>query len=237
MRGRIWLAAAMAALGIWAAGGCVRRVEERTVPAQAGFLQKPAVILDAGHGGFAGGAVGGGGIVEKGINLAITQDLGACLEWCGFRVLYTRQDDEATCDPGLSSIKEKKTSDLVNRLELMEENPDALVVSIHQNKFEDAGCWGAQVFYGTREEEASSRLAETVRSALVNLLQPDNDRECKRAYDTLYLLNNAPQPIVMVECGFVSNPREASLLTTQDYQRKLAFSIALSLVQFSGQRG
>ena len=235
MQKRVWLAAALAALSIWAVGGCVRRVEERTIPAQADFHQKPRVILDAGHGGFDGGAVGVGGIVEKGINLAITEDLKACLEWCGFQVICTRESDTATCDSGLSSIREKKTSDLVNRLELMKANPDAVVVSIHQNKFEDPSCWGGQVFYGTQEEEASSQLAQTIQETIRLLLQPDNTRECKRAYDTLYLLGNAPQTAVMVECGFVSNPREASLLSTEDDQQKMAFAIALSLVQFHQQ--
>ena len=89
------------------------------------------------------------------------------------------------------------------------------------------------MFYGTQQQEASSRLAEIIRGNIRLLLQPENERETKAAYDTLFLLNNAPQTIVMVECGFVSNPREASLLSTPAYQQQMAFAIALSLLQFS----
>ncbi len=231
-RGRA-IAVCLALTGILVVGMGVRRVEDRTLPAANQYRQRPKVIVDAGHGGFDGGAVGINGVVEKGINLAISQDLGACLEWCGFQVLYTRTTDDDTSDQGLSTTREKKTSDLYNRLDLMEENADGVVVSIHQNKFEDPSCWGAQVFYGTQQQETSSRLAEIIRGNIRLLLQPENEREIKAAYDTLFLLNNAPQTIVMVECGFVSNPREASLLSTPDYQQQMAFAIALSLLQFS----
>ena len=227
------IAVCLALTGILIVGMGVRRVEDRTLPAANQYRQRPKVIVDAGHGGFDCGAVGINGVVEKGINLAISQDLGACLEWCGFQVLYTRTTDDDTSDQGLSTTREKKTSDLYNRLDLMEENADGVVVSIHQNKFEDPSCWGAQVFYGTQQQEASSRLAEIIRGNIRLLLQPENEREIKAAYDTLFLLNNAPQTIVMVECGFVSNPREASLLSTPDYQQQIAFAIALSLLQFS----
>lgn len=231
-RGRT-IAVCLALTGILIVGMGARRVEDRTLPAANQYRQRPKVIVDAGHGGFDGGAVGINGVVEKGINLAISQDLGACLEWCGFQVLYTRTTDDDTSDQGLSTTRERKTSDLYNRLDLMEENADGVVVSIHQNKFEDPSCWGAQVFYGTQQQEASSRLAEIIRGNIRLLLQPENEREIKAAYDTLFLLNNAPQTIVMVECGFVSNPREASLLSTPDYQQQIAFAIALSLLQFS----
>lgn len=231
-RGRT-IAVCLALTGVLIVGMGVHRIEDRTLPAASQYRQRPKVIVDAGHGGFDGGAVGINGVVEKGINLAISQDLGACLEWCGFQVLYTRTTDDDTSDQGLSTTREKKTSDLYNRLDLMEENADGVVVSIHQNKFEDPSCWGAQVFYGTQQQEASSRLAEIIRGNIRLLLQPENEREIKAAYDTLFLLNNAPQTIVMVECGFVSNPREASLLSTPDYQQQIAFAIALSLLQFS----
>lgn len=231
-RGRT-IAVCLALTGVLIVGMGVHRIEDRTLPAASQYRQRPKVIVDAGHGGFDGGAVGINGVVEKGINLAISQDLGACLEWCGFQVLYTRTTDDDTSDQGLSTTRERKTSDLYNRLDLMEENADGVVVSIHQNKFEDPSCWGAQVFYGTQQQEASSRLAEIIRGNIRLLLQPENEREIKAAYDTLFLLNNAPQTIVMVECGFVSNPREASLLSTPDYQQQIAFAIALSLLQFS----
>lgn len=208
------------------------QISNASRPAMADYRYRPKVIIDAGHGGFDGGAVGAGGIVEKGINLAIAQNLKTYFTWGGFEVLMTREADVATNDEGVTGIHKQKVSDLNNRLELMEENPDAIVLSIHQNKFEDASCWGTQVFYGTKQQEASQLLAQIIQDNTRALLQPENVRECKEAYSTLYLLNNAPSPTVLVECGFLSNPAEGGKLTRTDYQRQMAYVIYTSTMEF-----
>ena len=106
------------------------------------------------------------------------------------------------------------------------------LVGAQGNQFSDSRYSGGQVFYGKIKAESSSTLAEILQSNLKNMLQPENNRQIKEAYDTLYLMKNAPATSVLVECGFLSNPEEAHLLTQPEYQQKLAFVIYSSTLQF-----
>ena len=189
------------------------------------------VVIDAGHGGEDGGAVGFGGIVEKDINLSIALKLKEILEVWGYNVVMTREEDISIYDESAVTIREKKVSDLHNRLKIAHSTPNAIFVSIHQNMFSQSNCDGAQVFYGVKNGE-SQRFARILQNNFKDLLQPDNKRQEKKSGDNIYLLWNLEIPAIMVECGFISNEAEAKLLTDEEYQSKAAFVIFCSISEF-----
>lgn len=182
------------------------------------------VVLDAGHGGEDGGASGKSGVPEKDINLAIAQNLEQLLTASGYRVVMTRTGDAALSDEGLDTIRERKTSDMHNRLKLIEAQGDCYFISIHQNSFPQTQYFGTQVFYSKNDGE-SKPLAEDIRARVVGLLQNDNKRTTKPATSSIYLLWEAKVPAVLVECGFLSNAAEESKLNDPDYQKRMAFAI------------
>ncbi len=183
---------------------------------------QPHLVIDAGHGGEDGGASAADGTLEKDINLAIALPLGDMLHIMGFDVLQTRTEDAMIFTEG-NTLRERKVSDIKNRLSLIEQAD--MAVSIHQNKFPQSQYYGAQMFYAPANAN-SKVLAEAVRSSVLSLLQPDNTRELKKGEDTVYLLKHATKPLVLVECGFLSNEQECAKLKTSDYQRQMAFAIA-----------
>ncbi|MBQ8203473.1 MAG: N-acetylmuramoyl-L-alanine amidase [Clostridia bacterium] len=196
----------------------------------ADISQRPTVILDAGHGGFDGGAVAGDGTVEKDINLAICKKCESMLRFNGFNVIMTRTDDTGTEDVE-GSIAKRKKSDMQNRLNLMKENTDAIFVSVHLNKFTTSAARGAQVFY-TPNFDAAVDLGESIQSSIVNLLQPDNTRVIKMGNSSTYLLKNATVPAVIVECGFLSNSQDLANLKNSEYQSQMAFAIVGGITEF-----
>ena len=205
-------------------GGLFRRTDA------AEFSQTQTIILDPGHGGADGGAVGTNDVAEKELNLAISLKLRDMLELQGFTVYMTRETDEMTCDPGLSSLTAQKKSDMHNRLALMDAHPEAIVLSIHQNKFEQQKYHGAQMFYG-KNHEMSAALAQAIQDSLVSRLQPENERQIKQGEQNLFLLWEAENPIVLVECGFLSNPEECEKLCSDEYQSQVAFTILAGLME------
>lgn len=192
----------------------------------------PIIIIDAGHGGIDGGAQADDGTPEKDINLKITLHLSEFLKAFGFETVLTRDCDKSLESDGFNTIREKKTSDIHNRLALMEETDNALFISIHQNHFYEEQYYGTQVFYSPDFSEESSLLAQSIQDSVTGLLQPDNDRQIKKCGTSVYLIYNAVKPAVLVECGFLSNNREAELLKTDEYQRKIAFGIALGIQDY-----
>lgn len=198
-----------------------------SVPASSNVqtnMNKKVIVLDAGHGGIDGGCVSVNGVAEKGINLSIVQTLRDSLDILGFDVVCTREDDRSIHDIGVEGIAKQKLSDMKNRLDIINRYDDALVVSVHQNQFVDPRYSGAQMFYA-KENDDSRRLAECMKKQFVALLQPSNERETKPVGKEMYLIHNAKSPALMVECGFLSNPDEAKLLESADYQKKVAFTI------------
>ncbi len=200
-----------------------------------GVMTKPVlkqtVIIDAGHGGDDGGAIGIDGTVEKDINLDIALKLEKLLKFYGFDVIMTRTDDIMTCDDGLDSLRKRKVSDIHNRFDILEKNPDAVFISIHQNKFEDNSQHGTQVFYSGNNDE-SKLLAESIQNSIVSVLQPDNSRVVKKSGSGIYLLYHAKLPAVLVECGFISNPAEVKKLNDENYRMKIAILIADGLIKY-----
>ncbi len=204
----------------------------RNVSDNLSVKNKPVIIVDAGHGGFDGGASTDDGVSEKGINLNIALYLKDYLNFFGYDVVMTREADNSTEDEGLTTIRSRKSSDLHNRMALMEKTENAVFVSIHQNHYSSSKYSGAQVFYSTNFNDESSGLAQSIQEMVVYYLQPDNTRQIKPCGTSVYLIYNAVKPAVLVECGFLSNYEESELLKTEDYQRKMAFSIALGIINY-----
>jgi len=210
----------------------INRVAQAPAAAVQAAAAQPVIVIDPGHGGSDGGAVGTGGLVEKDVNLALSLALADQFRAAGYRVVLTRSDDRSIHDPGVTGVRRQKTSDLHNRLALMQQYPGGIVLCIHQNQFSQSQYSGGQVFYGTRSPEKSKALAQAIQTNLKAMLQPGNNREIKEACDTLYLMRSAPGTAVLVECGFLSNPDEARLLARADYQRRVAFVIFASTLQY-----
>lgn len=192
------------------------------------------IILDAGHGGEDGGTSGTDGTKEKDINLAVTLRLKAMLESAGFQVKMTRESDVAINDPNLDTIKQRKVSDIKNRLKFIQNTPNCIFISIHQNHFSESKYSGTQVFYSKNHED-SKVIAENIQNQVVSFIQPENKREIKPATESIYLLWNTNVPAVLVECGFLSNPTESQLLKDSSYQDKMAFSIFCGILKYMSQ--
>lgn len=193
------------------------------------------IILDAGHGGFDGGALAADGTVEKDINLNICLYLSAILRENGYGVIMTRESDVSTDDVETDKIAVRKKSDLKNRLELMSDYPEAVFISVHLNKFTTSAASGSQVFYSGRDEK-SEILGDCIQSRIVEMLQPENTRVNKQATSSTYLLYNATVPAVLVECGFLSNSAELERLKDEEYQRKTAFCIFCGINDYFSSR-
>lgn len=192
----------------------------------------PIIIIDAGHGGFDGGAVADDGTVEKDINLKISKYLQEYLTIFGFSTIMTRENDGSIEDEGLQTIRERKSSDLHNRMKIMKETENALFISIHQNKYSIEKYNGTQVFYSPNTKEESSLLAQYIQDSIVNTIQKDNTRQIKECGTSVFLMYNAVKPAVLVECGFLSNYEETKLLNTPEYQKKIAFCIAIGIQNY-----
>jgi len=202
---------------------------ERSEAASAIPTFPVTIIIDPGHGGEDGGAVGAAGSFEKDINLAVSKYLSDFLSSVDLNVILTRTSDTMLYKDGQQS--RKKFYDLHNRVEMCRTNPDALVISIHQNKFPIAKYSGLQVYYS--KNHTSSRIfAEIVQGNTKKYLQRDNERKIKEAGKNIFLLDKLECPAVIVECGFLSNPEEEKLLCSSDYQRKLAFVIFSSVMDY-----
>lgn len=194
----------------------------------ASYSLAPVIIVDAGHGGFDGGAVGFDNTAEKGINLDISKKLCEAFELYGFQVAMVREEDVSVDKQGANR---KKTSDIHNRLKLTEQYPDSIYLSIHQNKFQQEKSWGTQVFYSPNHPD-SLRLAQSIQSTVVEQLQPGNNRKVKKAQSNLYILSNSKVPTVLIECGFLSNKKECALLQDEQYQQSLSYLIVEAVLKF-----
>lgn len=190
----------------------------------------PNIIIDAGHGGEDGGAVNDDGIVEKDINLSISNKTADLLEFLGFNVTMTRTDDSALSSDEIT-VHARKVADLNKRLEIFNSSANNLIISIHQNKFEQKQYYGTQIFYSSNNEN-SIVIAENIKCAVKGLLQPDNTRECKSSGDDIYLLKNTSNSAVLVECGFISNYDECQKLIDEEYQKNMSFAIANGLLNY-----
>lgn len=183
------------------------------------------VVIDPGHGGEDGGAVSPGGVPESQINLAVSLRVHDLLRFAGRRTRLTRSEDITICDEGLDTMRQRKSSDLKNRVRIVEETGNVILLSIHQNSLPSSPIThGAQVFWN-RQEGAES-LAEQVQDALNAGINSGNEKHPRQIPDSIYLMKNITVPGVLVECGFLSNGPETERLQDPDYQLRLAAAIA-----------
>lgn len=180
----------------------------------------PVLMIDAGHGGLDGGAVGVNAVLESDINLALAEKLECLAQFFGYGVLMTRERAELDYPEELSTIREKKVWDQKRRVEMINRCDGAVLISIHQNNYPDSRPRGPQVFYAATE--GSLQLAEELNDLLSSALAPDSRRLAAPISKKIYLMNQVHCTAVLVECGFLSNPDEARQLTEDPYQRKLA---------------
>jgi N-acetylmuramoyl-L-alanine amidase len=202
----------------------------QAIPVIAGAGPAKTVILDAGHGGIDSGCVGVDGKLEKDINLAIVRDLAELLRFSGYNVILTRDADVSIHDAGVEGIRNQKVSDMKNRKKIVDDNPNSVFISIHQNLYTEPQYFGAQMFY-TQQNSENLRLAQIMRDKF-RVLQPNNDREIKIIDNNLYLFKETAQPALLIECGFLSNANDAANLSNAEYQKKIAFTIFAGLNDF-----
>ena len=187
---------------------------------------KKTVIIDPGHGGIDVGTVGIDGSLEKNINLSISLDLYDYLMVSGINTVLTRDGDYEVYKAG-----EKRTkSDLYNRMDFINSVPDSILISIHQNHFENEAEWGTQVWFSPNDE-ISPTLADKILQSVKKNIQPENKRENKVSDNSYYILYKAQKPSVMVECGFVSNKNENNKLQDKEYQKDMSYSILAGICE------
>ena len=205
------------------------RTYSKVAEVLAGVSKKETikVVIDPGHGGNDPGGIGESGVLEKDVNLAVAAFLKQNLEQQGIEVVMTREADKGLYS---ETAVNKKREDLANRIQVIESEEPDFVLCIHQNIFTDAKYHGAQVFY-YKESEEGARLATAIQEQLVQGVDPENTRVPKSNMN-YYMLKESPVPIVIVECGFLSNAEEEAKLGTMDYQRKLAWNIYLGTMQY-----
>ena len=186
------------------------------------------MIIDPGHGGFDPGAVASDGTAESQVNLKIGLQMEEIARLLGVETDMTRREDVSTESDSSAAVRQRKNSDLKNRVEHVNGISGGVLVSLHQNSLPQVpSVHGAQVFYS--ETEGSRELAEAVQESL-NAVVNDRAKEVKAAGSGVYLLKNAKIPAVLVECGFLSNNEETALLNTQAHQNRLALTILASVL-------
>lgn len=186
------------------------------------------VIIDAGHGGVDGGATSASGVLESKINLEIAEKLNDLLHLLGIHTKMIRTEDISIHSEG-QSIAAKKVSDLKNRIRIVNETENAILISIHQNHFSEAKYKGAQVFYSHFGD--SRQLAEKMQNAIRETINQGNKRQIKKA-NGIYLLQNIQKTGILIECGFISNPEEDHLLCDKTYQENFASVIATTISRY-----
>lgn len=194
------------------------------------------LVLDAGHGGFDGGAVGVHGTTEQYINLSIAKRTQALAGLFGIDTVMTRENDEALGYQAEKSVHDNKIVDIQSRARIAQSAVNPTFLSIHLNKFEDGKYWGAQTFY-SKNNAQSKVLAQCLQTNLIAGLDTKNHRQAKQAIDTIYLMKTLDCPAVIIECGFLSNPTEEALLQQEDYHKRLSVCIMSGYLSFVAQAG
>lgn len=189
------------------------------------------LVIDAGHGGEDGGAVAANGTLESEINLDIALRLEALADFWGIPVVVTRNSHEIDYPDSAETLSAKKKADQDARIDLIQNTPGAVLISIHQNYYPSAAPWGIQVFYGIIS--GSEQLAEIAQGNLTVQLAPDNRRLASAIDEDIYLMRKVQCPAILVECGFLSNASELEKLETESYRTKLAAVLLASYQQYT----
>lgn len=186
------------------------------------------IVIDPGHGGVDGGAISCTGIPESRFNLEISMRLRDLFRLLGYKTRMIRESDISIYKEG-NTISSRKMSDLRERVRIVNETENALLLSIHQNIFPESRFSGPQIFYTNREE--SKILAQKLQNSLTDHLKPENRRQAKKC-SNVYLMENIQCTGVLIECGFLSNPEEEAKLKTDVYQKKLSAVIACTVIEY-----
>ena len=190
------------------------------------------LIIDAGHGGEDGGAVSPGGLIESGINLDVAQRLDALAGFLGIRSAMTRDSETIEYPDSAATVRARKAFDQRSRLEFINSFENAALISIHQNKYSDSRVSGPQVFFASVSN--SRELAKIAQQRLADALCPESRRVAAPIGTTIFIMKNVECPAILVECAFLSNPREAALLNTPEYRQKIALALISSYIEFDG---
>jgi N-acetylmuramoyl-L-alanine amidase len=193
------------------------------VPPQAGQA-RPTLIIDPGHGGEDGGAVAADGTLESELNLQISNKLELIAAFFGADVIKTRDGQDIVYPDSAKTVKARKKADQRARLELISSHPDAVLISVHQNKYTSQSPKGSQVFYA--KTEGSKELAEKAQELLRALPDGASERIAMPVSEDVYIMKNAPCTAVLAECGFISNPNELAMLKSDEHQTILAAVLA-----------
>lgn len=208
----------------------VLKSEEQTIATVALPVNNKVIVLDAGHGGEDGGASTTDGITEADINLKITLKVQNLLEQAGATVILTRSDENGIYDLDKTTLRQKKVSDIKNRVKIGNESSADVFVSIHLNKIPQEQYWGWQTFFKNGNED-SKKLAQSLQQGLNETIQKENKRESLKI-DNVYIIKNVQIPTAIVECGFLSNQEEKGQLQTDEYQNKLAWGIYVGIMDY-----
>lgn len=152
------------------------------------------------------------------------------LEQSGSTVILTRSDENAIYDLDTKTLKQKKISDIRNRVKIGNESSADIFVSIHLNKIPQQQYDGWQTFYKEGSSEGQ-KLAVTIQENLNDTIQKENNRQAK-TIENIYIIKHVEIPTTIVECGFLSNPDEEKLLLEDDYQNKLAWGIYNGIIDY-----
>ena len=189
------------------------------VSAKLDVSARPVLVVDAGHGGIDGGTTSCTGVLESTVNLEIAHRLNALLRLMGYETVMTRTTADSTATEG-DTIRAQKVSDLKNRVSMVNEAGNAVLLSIHQNYYPQSQYYGPQVFY----TDSGREMAQALQKQL-NLLTPGLERVSKKS-SGVYLMEHITEPGLLIECGFLSNPGEEAKLRMPEYQKKLCCVIA-----------
>ena len=209
-----------------------QRIAEGSTEAHTSpYESLPVVIIDAGHGGEDGGAVGVNGCAEKDINLAIALELEQMLRAVGIKTRLTRSTDILLYDKDSDYKGHKKEQDLDTRLAIAEEYESAIFISIHMNSFPQQKYSGLQVYYSPNSP-TSAVIARKIQDLAVTSIQPNNKRKIKQSDENIYLLSKINHPAILIECGFLSNPEECAALCSAEYRSRLCAVFYAAIADF-----
>ena len=222
-RKRISLILLVIIVGVFTFEYQLAKTERETMKVTATPVSSKVVVVDAGHGSPDEGAESKDGTTEAQINLKIALKVQNLLEQSGCTVILTRSDDNAIYDLDKDTLREKKVSDIKNRVKIGNESSADIFVSIHLNKISESQYYGWQCFYKNNDEK-SKNLANNLQNSLNESIDKINNRVAL-PIQKIYIVEHVEIPISIVECGFLSNPEEEEQLQSDEYQDRLAWGI------------
>lgn len=208
--------------------------ESKEIIQTSGELKKYKIVVDAGHGYPDGGAVSENGVEESSLNLAIAMKLKYALEEDGYEIIMTRSSEENIADSDKqSSIRQIKTSDLNNRVKIANESNADFMISIHMNKYSESKYWGWQTFY-SKNSESGKKLATLIQNGISNCIKERDNKRTPLSIEGIKIVDKTNMPVVIVECGFLSNSEDLKLLQTEEYQDKIVEGIMEGISNYNG---